>query len=59
MVLMVLVTTLLTPPILKLVYKKENSPELEIAPDPPIAQVENLSAQTQDTTGRPYTAEML
>jgi Kef-type K+ transport system membrane component KefB len=58
MVLMVLVTTLLTPPILKLAYKKENSPELEIAPGPPIAQVENLSAQTQDTTGRRYTAAM-
>ncbi|MBN9393129.1 MAG: cation:proton antiporter [Chloroflexi bacterium] len=61
MVLMVLVTTLLTPPILKLVYKKESSPGLEIAPESSIAQVENLPVQvqgTQNTTGRRYTAAM-
>lgn len=58
MVLMVLITTLLTPPILKLVYKKETSPELESASEPPIAVVEKLPVSAQVTNGRRYTAAM-
>lgn len=49
MVLMVLVTTLLTPPILKLVYRKESQPEL------PVEQPEPLPVPAQGPTGGRYT----
>ncbi len=57
MVLMVLVTTLLTPPILKLVYKKEKQSEAGLAAAQ-VTQAGTTPILLQNTVGRRYTAAL-